>query len=97
RKDDRRNDALAIVELLDQAQAIRILVDVHERIRDAVLAEELLGLFAILAPRRTVQTDRPVYGHIGFHSALQPASLRSCSRAGAATNRATRLRYAASG
>ena len=59
-KDDRRNDALAVVEPLDQAQAIGVLVDVHERIRDAVLAEELLGPFTILAPRRAVHTYRSV-------------------------------------
>src|SRR5439155_13703698 len=62
-EEDRRDDPLAAVHLLDEREAIRVLLDVDPVVVDPLLAEELLGALTVAAPRRAVDGDVDVLVH----------------------------------
>ena len=65
REDDRGDRPSALLELLDEAEPLGVLVDVDPAEGNPVLGEELLGPLAVGAPRR------PVHGDLG-HPATPP-------------------------
>ena len=56
-KENGRNDALPVVDLLDDAQRFVVLVDIDEVVGHAMLPEELLRPLAVLAPRGAIHLD----------------------------------------
>src|SRR5205807_1896956 len=75
REDDGGDGAAALLQLLDGAQALGLLVDVHPLVGDALLGEELLGTPAVGAP------GRPVDGHVGHGRSASGSGCRAGSAA----------------
>ena len=59
-KQDRRDDAFAVVDLLDKGQSVGVLFHIHPFVVDALLAQKLLGALAVAAP------GCAVYGEMGM-------------------------------
>jgi len=95
-EDDGGDRPAPLLQLLDEAQALRIIVDVDPPEGDAVLGEEPLRPLAVGAPRSPVDGD-PGHPQLPLNPAARPESCPQCAPRGPRDRRATRRAAASRG